>query len=139
MKHSSDFIGELQVEDLKTKEIQHYQSMSCHFHSKSEHLFDGVQYDAECHIVFVKKEVPEQTDKTVDVLCVLGVLIKIDDENAKESNSKIITDFSPNDPQVIFLCFFILSIKSLLSLLISINCLGLHLWQILSSITIRVH
>ena len=112
-----------------------------HFHSKSEHKIDGVQYDGELHIVFPKKPV-ESTGKPEmeDMFCVVGILFKIDDENAKETSSKILNSFSPESPEVHFSFYYLTSFFKLSrqSSLICMNYLNIIFWPTLNSTTTKV-
>ena len=94
----------MHLESTSKKESQVYQSMGFHYHAKSEHKINGVQYDSEMQIVFVKKpsSIPLTSfSEMEDKISVIGILFQIDELNANESNRSLITSFLPEKPKVL--------------------------------------
>lgn len=75
---------------------QLYKSNTLHFHSLSEHTFNGIHYDAELHIVHTK----DGLSLFEDNFCVIGILFKcVDDSNITNPDTrKAINVFQPNFP-----------------------------------------
>ena len=96
--HTTNPIGYITITTIKN-ERQEYQSKSLHYHTKSEHTLNGIQYDAELHMVFERVD-PKALE---DNYCVLGFMFNIDDSKAKKHGRDLINTFKPAQPDVCIL------------------------------------
>ena len=82
--------------DLTGKGPFHYKVNHMHFHSPSEHKFDGIHHDLEMHIVHEITE-GEKTEGYNETLAVVAVLFKIAKHNHPFIQKLRIPDFGVID------------------------------------------
>ena len=69
-------MGGIDITDLNGNGPYHYKVNHMHFHSPSEHKFDGVHHDLEMHIVHEMAE-GQGTEDYNETLAVVAILFKV--------------------------------------------------------------